>query len=545
MKSRFDAFISYRHVSDGAFAAEFEVHLKRYAKSPLQSPRRIFRDEQHVRPGEDLSRTIQKALEGASYLILLASPEGAKSQWVRKEMDVWCGELGRADRIIIVLTDGEIALTEDGQSLDWSRTTALPPNLQGHLTNLPLWVDLRGFDESSLRQLGEPRYRAAINAIVARLEDQDPNRLSGVEWKIRRRNQQIAWSAASIMAILLAASIYSAFALFRSNTNLEHALKVSQSREYAATSRLQGMPMAMESAIAAVRAEPTREAVRALLDVMSGNRALRRHIARAHDAVETLAVSEDGQLLFYPDTGAAAPAITVMGADGTSLGRISLTDAGRVWDISMSGPHLYVLSDNGVWIAQADCMCAEKLFDISNDAFLTKLEAMDDRLILGGADGRLFAYSLSDKALLPVDDMQAALSDIASHDGMFAVAATTSDRSVRVWMAGASEPRDVEGIGERAVNAIVFSPDGRYLAGAFEQWSVAVWSVPELTLLWESDLEDNGSAVAFSPDSDLLAAGSNAGDISVFNLEWGDSEDSFTAIRGGVWELAWLDEGLI
>ncbi|MEL6686453.1 MAG: TIR domain-containing protein [Pseudomonadota bacterium] len=545
MKSKYDAFISYRHASESNFAAEFEVHVKRYAKSPLQRPRRIFRDEQHIRPGYDLSQTIQDALEGSSHLVLLASPDSADSDWVRKEIDVWCGDLARVEQLIIVLTSGVIALSEDGQTINWSETTALPPNLKPYLSGLPLWLDMRSFKADTTQSLSDPVYRAGVNAIVARLEDQDPNQLSGVEWKLRRRNQRVAWSAASIMAILLAASVYSAVGLFRSNANLEQALKVSQSREYAATSRLQNMPIAMKSAMSAVRSEPTREAVRALLDVMSDNRALRGHIAKATEAVQTLAVSEDRSTFFYPDLQRSDPGIVVIGKDGTHHGVIPLPGAERVWDLSILDPTLYVLTDDGVWTAHMDCMCAAPLFNDFEGLFPTKLEAMDGQLIMGGADGRVFRLILEDLSLTLVDNLEAAIADISSHKGMFAVAATKTDRAVKIWLDPGMPPKIPDELGERAVNALAFSPDGRYLAAAFERWGVALWSIPDLTLLWDSPLEENGASVAFSPDGTLLAAGTSAGDIDIFNFDWGDREDRFSAVVGGVWELAWLESGLL
>ncbi|MEE8575037.1 MAG: toll/interleukin-1 receptor domain-containing protein [Thermodesulfobacteriota bacterium] len=94
----YKAFISYKHHISTTFAEKFELHLKRYAKEPLSLPTRIFRDEQHLKVGTDLTKSIRDALEESEFFILLASPEAAESTWVRDEIKIWCDELKRADR---------------------------------------------------------------------------------------------------------------------------------------------------------------------------------------------------------------------------------------------------------------------------------------------------------------------------------------------------------------------------------------------------------------------------------------------------------------
>ena len=138
----YDAFISYKHAKSSAFATDLELHLKRYARGRLARPRRIFRDEQHLHLGGDLPAMIREALDRSQYLILLASPQAAASPWVREELGVWCGQLGRTSDLLIILTEGEIAVTAGGTAIDWSATTALPEVLKAHLDSLPLWTDL-------------------------------------------------------------------------------------------------------------------------------------------------------------------------------------------------------------------------------------------------------------------------------------------------------------------------------------------------------------------------------------------------------------------
>ena len=544
MDTKFSAFISYRHASEGRFAADFEVHLKRYARSLFARPRRIFRDEQHVRPGEDLSKAIHNALVGSGHLILLASPDAAQSPWVRKEMDVWCGELGRGDRLIPVVTGGEIFATNDGQAIDWDRTTSLPPNLRDHLTEIPLWVDLRDHADARLRQLGDPRYRAGINGIVARLEGKDPNQLSGAEWRTRRRRMQFASATAAVMAGLLGVSIYNGFALFQANGDLQKSLQSSRSRELAATSRLEGIPASLALSVQAIESDRTTEATRALLEAMAENRSLRRHLVNVGGSVEAMAASADGGTIYFADPQAETPSIRTITIATGALDTIPIPGEGRIWDLAMRGANLLAVTDDAVWTIDTVSKRAEAIYPAGGNSMITQLAVDAGGLLLGDATGKVQRIANDDTISTIFAAFTGAVSALATAPGITAIAATTPDAPLRVWQDGEAEPRIPESA-DRAINDVDISPDRRWLAGGFEEGYVALWALPELTLSWVEMLDQSVSDVAFSPDSALLAAGTSGGRIVVFDAEAGDREDALVAADGGVWELNWLPDRLV
>jgi WD40 repeat protein len=187
---RYRAFISYKHGRSRVFAERLESALMAYAKPLLGRPIAIFRDERHLRPGIDLPALIRSALTDSDFLIVLASPEAAASPWVNDELAIWCGELRRADKLIVVLTAGTIGVEPATKRIDWSRTDALPTVLKAHLETVPLYVDMTGARDEDL-DLHHPTFKQQVNLISARLRDFDPNEMAGEEMRTYRRNRRL------------------------------------------------------------------------------------------------------------------------------------------------------------------------------------------------------------------------------------------------------------------------------------------------------------------------------------------------------------------
>src|SRR5215831_13850168 len=119
----FRAFISYRHADNAEegrrWAYWLHDELERY-----QVPRDlmgrcnsfgepvpenlypIFRDEEEMRAGVDLTELIADGLERSDWLIVLCSPRSAASRYVRREI-LQFKLLGKTERILPVIVEGE------------------------------------------------------------------------------------------------------------------------------------------------------------------------------------------------------------------------------------------------------------------------------------------------------------------------------------------------------------------------------------------------------------------------------------------------------
>lgn len=111
---KYDAFISYRHVSpDKEIAEKLQKKLENY-KPPkaLRNMKksggwRIFRDETELPTSSNLSNDIQAALEESQYLIVICSKTTKDSRWCLEEIEYFKKlHNGNNANIITLVADG-------------------------------------------------------------------------------------------------------------------------------------------------------------------------------------------------------------------------------------------------------------------------------------------------------------------------------------------------------------------------------------------------------------------------------------------------------
>ena len=148
------AFISYSHTADGRLAGNLQRALHRFAKGWFQlRALRTYRDETNLAVTPQLWPTIEAALDESDFFLLLASPESAASKWVEREVQRWV-DAGRVDKLLLVVTAGEVSWDDSLGDFDWQRTTSLPPALRGAFGHEPKWVE----PEKGSRKRGEVQY---------------------------------------------------------------------------------------------------------------------------------------------------------------------------------------------------------------------------------------------------------------------------------------------------------------------------------------------------------------------------------------------------
>ncbi len=111
---RYKAFISYRHQSpDQDIAQKLHKDIESFGipaslKKSLGIAKmgRVFRDQEELTLSTDLGEDIHAALEQSEWLICICSPRYLQSRWCLEEVRYFLS-LGRRDRILTVLTEGE------------------------------------------------------------------------------------------------------------------------------------------------------------------------------------------------------------------------------------------------------------------------------------------------------------------------------------------------------------------------------------------------------------------------------------------------------
>jgi hypothetical protein len=78
---------------------------------------RVFRDSTNLAANPDLWQTIENALDASRTLVLLTSPDAARSPWIEREVSRFVSVHGR-DRVCIVRTRGTLPWLDDERTPD-------------------------------------------------------------------------------------------------------------------------------------------------------------------------------------------------------------------------------------------------------------------------------------------------------------------------------------------------------------------------------------------------------------------------------------------
>ncbi|MFS0737482.1 toll/interleukin-1 receptor domain-containing protein [Sphingomonas sp. 1P06PA] len=205
---RYSAFISYNH-RDVAWARWLHKALERY-----RVPRRllgregpfgpiaarlppVFRDREELAASSNLAQSVQDALAVSGSLIVICSPNGARSRWVNEEIRTFA-RLGRADRILCLIVAGDPLAPADEPA------ACMPPALQ-EIGQEPLAADLR--------KSGDGRAAAKLKLLAALLQlpyDELRQREAA-----RRQKRLLAIAAAASVGFVMMAGLAIAALLAR------------------------------------------------------------------------------------------------------------------------------------------------------------------------------------------------------------------------------------------------------------------------------------------------------------------------------------------
>ncbi len=600
----YDAFISYSHAADAKLAAAIQRGLSHFAR-PWYRIRalRVFRDQTSLSANPALWNSIARGLTDSQFLVLLASPPAKASPWVTREIEAFLGTRS-SDRILVVLTHGEIAWDNRTGDFDWTRTTALPECLRGRFAEQPLYVDMTWASSAEQLTLRFPRFRDAILDLAAPLHSKAKDELDSDDLREHRRTRRLATSAIVLLAALsVSLGVAAVYATRQRNEAVtqsriaqeqrrvadeqrgvaETARQVAETRRQEAEAQRRRaederaialsrqlaaqavgamssrLDVALLQAAQAVAVRATEEAESALLATLVHSPHLRRFLWDEPATLSAAALSADGRvLLAQTEAGTlrlrsiTPDAVRSLGPvpSGRDVAGIALSRDGRL--VALATESRVQIRDRRTGAlrqtltAGLEGRAAPTLLTLSPDGTLAAAyESSAGVLIWDVARGALRGPALTPKrwehALAFSPDNRVLAT--GAHDG-----------SIVLWDVATGRPLGGKLDGHSGkIFDLLFSPDGRVLASGSEDRSVRLWDVASGRALaaplrghepWPLGHERWGLSLAFSPDGRRLASGAKDGNVLLWDISAGGPLGP--AMRGhgaGVVTLAFTDGG--
>jgi WD40 repeat protein len=509
---RFKAFISYNH-QDKDFARWLHKSLESYkipknltrAEGSGPLPERlfpVFRDREDMSAGADLSSEIKEILADSAYLIVVCSPDSAKSRWVNEEIKHF-RRLGRGNRILTIIAGGVPGASAIRGQEDQE---CFPPALR--LERDEAGLDLGPALEpiaADARADADGRTNAKLKIISALLDTQfNALRRREVEAQRRRMMGQaligagvLVTIAAITITLLLFQTWYARADLFSAQAQGALAQRDYAKAEIAAAESLYYHDV-----------PATREL---LFQAQLGGV---RFVARSAELAkaEATAISRDGQLVatVEPTTVGAPPRVLVT----------SMRDNKVRWTIALPAGAEMPNSITFDTVRNGARQVAIAWPEQKGTIFRVGVWALHD----GAAPGE-FRELTTGQGLVGRHTKR--IPSMAFNPAHNWIATGAEDGKLALWDLDAAQPRliwEQDKTHSPDVHGISFSPDGTLLGSAGGDYAGRIWSVADMVgpnytpstpyhahkikeIAVLSGHADSVFAIAFSPDRKHVATG--------------------------------------
>jgi WD40 repeat protein len=532
---KYDAFISYAHESHGPQADPLQRALHRFARPWFKlRALHVYCDRTNMDWSDPLWESLRHALDASHYLIVLASPAAAASEWVNKEVGHWLTTRSPKS-IAIGLVRGELAWNPRTGAFTSPGEPCLPLCLTGAFPEEPFFVDLRpaSVGKPSLRN---EAFRDAVATLAAPLHGKSKERLYSEDARQRVRRMLGLSLAALLVLGALATALW-----WRKTAEAERkaaviAQAVERAQELAAAAEV---GMEKRPQLRLLLAHGAVEATRGLgVHVPEAEQALRRALTQCtgvgfggHPArVTALETSADGQLLASGDQDGSVWLWTIK-PDGVPERRCLLKHhTAAVLDIlfSQDGRRL-VTADDDLLVCVWDLtiptpeqplhvLRGGKDYSEPGVEYTVGFRSIDfgfSRVALGGdrwlvtvaAENSAYLWDLSrpspEKEAIALRGHRKSVRAVAiTPDGKWAVTGS-EDGTIRLWSLESPFPSVsyLQLAGQaRAIRSIAVSPDDRWLAtGTGEGATIELAGIKQTVYLWDLSAADPAESAVNLP----------------------------------------------
>ena len=563
----YKAFISYSHAIDDRLAPALQASLQRFAK-PWNQLRamRVFVDKASLSANPGLWSTIEAALADSEYFILLASPSSAQSFWVQKEVETWL-QLGRANRLLIVLTGGEIRWSLQDRAVDAAATTALPGVLQGVLQEEPLYTDLQWVRQEEHLSLQDPRFTDAVAGLAATIRGISKDDLYGEHVAQHRKVVRLRRVVIAALAVLTAGAVTAASLAVLQRNEARRQAQIALGRQLAAqaeSARTQTavfLPYSIVLGVESIRTSAPVEAyitIQRALALLPAEAQAMQHGQRVRTvAIQSgkgqIATASDGVVRLWDPDGRRERRLTetssgvspvIFSPDGRLLVAADRDRSVRVWSTDTAAarfppltvrgvPLRIAFSPDGRWLAASNLAGSKgniTVWEVETgaEAVVLPLEraTQHSQGLAFSSDGRLAAVGYSrllvwDTATWkerPLEIGNASYADVRfSADGMLAAGGASG----KLWVWDAVDPRPKATLDMPDLRAIAFSANGAFVAAAGAKGEARVWDTKKWVEVAAVAHDGRITSLAFSPSGSVLATASADGTAALWSIPGG------------------------
>ena len=197
----------------------------------------VFRDQTSLTASPGLWAGIVEHLSASDWFLFMASPASAASVWCNKEVQWWI-ENRSPERMLVLLTEGDIAWDAVARDFDWSRTNSLPRLLEGRCADEPLYVDLRWARESELLSLRNAKFREAVVNVAAPIRGIPKDQLDGADLRQLARNRGLVRGGIAVITIAAIVAIWQAVVANQQRAEAVRQRDTAIARQLATTAEL-------------------------------------------------------------------------------------------------------------------------------------------------------------------------------------------------------------------------------------------------------------------------------------------------------------------
>jgi WD40 repeat protein len=520
------AFISYSH-ADKAWGdwlhraiETYRVPKKLVGRKETRSgepvPARlfpVFRDREELPTSADLGTMLRQALDDSRYLVVICTPRSAQSRWVNEEV-LHFKRSGRANRVLCLIADGEPNASAADKAGAGVALECFPPAVR-HPLDAEGKLDFTRFEEpiaADARLQGDGK-RAALLKLIAGLAEVGLDELRQRDHE-RARSIMLRWLAASAVLVLLLGGL-AALALAEKKRAQQ---TLSSSDFYQADEWMRrGEPHASLLHLSrAVTTDPDNAAARLRLTCVLKQAAWPYETEEPtgpgeHAGVrDLLPVAGGRQVIVQTSQGYQQ----VWEAPGEALSPTLLHDevewAGQLSFVAVAHPGGSRMASGGHdgkvrrWKLPKGEIAA-KPQDLGSQVIALAADAAGKGLAAGSDKGRVVWMDWDGDANVMMEGPAGRVKALALRADGSAMAAAIGDEPVRLWADVRSRPLELNH--SATVNALAFSPDGRWLITGCHDGAVRVWDATSGKMHQEHKLASAVGCLAFSPTRATLAAG--------------------------------------